>query len=205
MVLPQEKSEEKAEGLLWALAQACRSVGVHSMTSAMTTEVSSTFPPSPTGVSCVGPPKPIMHFECAFSTKVRAIPESLDGDAGSKPKSLKRGGNCSSQTATTSPRNKLSNTPSLPRMRMSPSYVEVQCRPLPCSMASRAPSSENPGSRSSSMRSSCSGVCRLLPIRCISVWSTTWKRLSAPDRRSKTNSQSPIVTTPIIGCNLPWI
>mmetsp|Transcript_106508 Transcript_106508/g.306193 ORF Transcript_106508/g.306193 Transcript_106508/m.306193 type:complete len:215 (+) Transcript_106508:263-907(+) len=150
----------------------CRA-GVHSTTSATITDVSSALPPRPTGVAAATRFLDGMHLSCACATMAAAIPESLDSSAGWNGS---KGFGCGShwlQTPTTSPKNKLSKTPSLPRMSTSPSYAEVQCTELPRSMASRASASEKLGSKSSFIRQSWRGFWLLPAIRCISVRTTT--------------------------------
>mmetsp|Transcript_16057 Transcript_16057/g.44179 ORF Transcript_16057/g.44179 Transcript_16057/m.44179 type:complete len:272 (+) Transcript_16057:179-994(+) len=202
---PQESTLRQAGLQPRDRSQAARRWAVHSTTSATTTEVSSALPPTPSGVGCTGLSIRNSDLACALCTMLRAISESTEGCAGTNDL-LWLGGSLSLQISTTSLKKRLSKTPSLPRISRSPSYVDVQCSPLPRSMASSAWSSSKAGSMLSLMRASCRGVWLCPPIRCISVWRMTWRRpWRPPVRRNITSSQSPRVTTPIIGCSLPWI
>mmetsp|Transcript_64692 Transcript_64692/g.89519 ORF Transcript_64692/g.89519 Transcript_64692/m.89519 type:complete len:214 (+) Transcript_64692:416-1057(+) len=178
---------------------------VHSTTSPTTQDVSSRLPPLPMGQSGKRPVGPCSVFLWHSSTTLRATCSRTAGSVGTNLL-LCNGGNISLQIPTTSSRNKLSKTPSLPLITMSPSYTDTQCTALPRSMTSMAMRSSKSGSTRSSRRATCSGHCAFPSMRCISVWNTISKLPSRPcSWRRMSSSQSPTESTAIIGCSLPWI
>mmetsp|Transcript_39399 Transcript_39399/g.104146 ORF Transcript_39399/g.104146 Transcript_39399/m.104146 type:complete len:201 (+) Transcript_39399:83-685(+) len=64
--------------------------------------------------------------------------------------------------------------------------------------------SSKSGSTRSSMRTTWRGHCAFPSIRCISVWKTV-SSLCPCSLRRMSISQSPMESTAIIGCSLPWI
>mmetsp|Transcript_8042 Transcript_8042/g.19977 ORF Transcript_8042/g.19977 Transcript_8042/m.19977 type:complete len:235 (-) Transcript_8042:446-1150(-) len=184
-------------------ASLCASV--HSMTSATTTDVSSILPPLPIGVSR-SPPAPGLGTDFAWDSCTRRWARCAR-IAGSVTWCLPDfGGRQALQMSTTSSRNRLSKTPSLPMTTRSPSYAETQWTALPRSMTSIVISSSKSGSMRSSTLASCRGVCTCPSMRCISVWNATCIGLDLDGkRRSSKSSQSPTVMTATIGCSFPWI
>mmetsp|Transcript_50899 Transcript_50899/g.143277 ORF Transcript_50899/g.143277 Transcript_50899/m.143277 type:complete len:215 (+) Transcript_50899:316-960(+) len=181
-------------------AQALLCASVHSITSAITQEVSSILPPLPIGASGSRPQGPGRVFAWHASTmRLARWPRKLWWVGTALP-----GGRTALHRSATSSRNKLSNTPSLPITMMSPSYADTQCTALPFSITSIVIPSWKSGSIRSSTRASCRGVWKCPSIRCISVWKTACSALFLPcRRRSMRSSQSPIEITAIIGCSLP--
>merc|ERR1740121_822642 len=132
---------------------------VHSTISATQTEVSSTLPPLPIGVSRNWPPLPSHLAWDSFTIRCATW---LSNDGGNGTNSFFFDGRkISLQISTISSRNRLSKTPSLPRMSMSPSQAETQCTAEPFSITSRAMDSSKSSSMRPSTRASCKGVCTL--------------------------------------------
>mmetsp|Transcript_6720 Transcript_6720/g.18354 ORF Transcript_6720/g.18354 Transcript_6720/m.18354 type:complete len:261 (-) Transcript_6720:430-1212(-) len=178
---------------------------VHSTTSPTTIDVSSTLPPMPIGVSARVPSGRRLHFLWQSATMRRAIFSSTAGAVGVNCPSC-AGGIISLHMATSSGRNRLSNTPSLPSSTMSPSNMHMQWTALPFSITSMVILSSNPSYTRSSTRATCRGVCAWPSIRCISVWNTSSSGPIGPTfLLNNSISQSPTDITAIMGCSFPCI
>mmetsp|Transcript_45606 Transcript_45606/g.117937 ORF Transcript_45606/g.117937 Transcript_45606/m.117937 type:complete len:237 (+) Transcript_45606:889-1599(+) len=171
---------------------------VSSTTSATTTEVSSSLPPKPIGHSDLAPVCERRVFACAAMTMHCARWPRTWSEMGSS---------CPSravlQRSTSSLTKRLSKTPFVPAMMMSPSFAKMQVTVLPCSMTSTVMASRNMGSIRVSTRVTCSEFFCLSSRRLQPEWLTTSSGCPRSPRRSTSSWQSPTETMLTIGQGLP--